>query len=612
MSWRKMTCLPALLFIILLHPATGFGSDPLKTVWQELTLAPRISSQTLEPAINKFLQQQRHNRINNATIYSLALLEMAALPNLKDEVKRTLTTASIAISPDYSFPETALCKLLFQQQRYFASLSSLFRASRKFTKNPQESFYASTFFWLALAFTPLALFLLISLLIMLKYYRAFNEMGHIKLNRKGNLTLLALTIIIALLVMVFQAPLIGLLVLAGSLSLLTTRRDTIIFSLLIATLLIVPLAYKKGMASLLALDSSFFKAARHTTSGMTNIDDETILNQPATNQSQLVLQLFYQAEAARRRGEYATAEIFLEKIITNKVEIGAVYNNLANLYLLQKKDDSTIAYYQKASRLEKNSAVPYYNLSQLYIKVSFDLEKSTQALEMAYKIDPDLNQDPEGIREPDIKDSTKLIFMPLPDNVYRRFADSQPEKKTFLSEFLSQILLPGSTETIYYILIVLSLSSTLFMVKQAPGNRRLCSLCGCLFYPTRKLKSTNCPACRQKNLPTTASTLEKTISKTGHTKLKPFTLILHLGNIILPGFHQFMSGNIFLAFSMFLALLFWIYNFFICQTGIMTPFPPSTLWLTLVFPLLLWIINFTVLTLAHYRKQSLSSSRSDL
>ncbi|MEA3348346.1 MAG: hypothetical protein U9Q39_04710, partial [Pseudomonadota bacterium] len=233
--------LPTLLLLILIWPATCKGDDLLLgDAWQEITQAPETSIQFLEPALDHFIRKQRQNQIKNATIYSLALLEMAARPNLKEDVKTLLTTASITISPDYSFPETALCKLLFKQQHYLNSWLSLVRAGKKFQSNSQENLYASTFFWLAAAFTTLALFFLVTLLMTIKYYRTFCEMGRIKLNRPGNFALLAVTAAAALIVILVPAPLPGLLLLAGGLSLLTTRRDTITSALLLSTLLIVP------------------------------------------------------------------------------------------------------------------------------------------------------------------------------------------------------------------------------------------------------------------------------------------------------------------------------------------------------------------------------------
>ncbi|RLB69217.1 MAG: hypothetical protein DRH03_08765, partial [Deltaproteobacteria bacterium] len=521
----------------------------MQNAWQKISQAPKTSIQALKPATTNFIHKQRQNNIKNATTYSLALLEMATLPDLGKEVKEFLTTTSIAISPDYAFPETAFCKLLFKQHHYLQSISSLIRASQKFKNNPQEKFYASTFFWLAIAFIPLALFLLATLLMVIKYYRAFCEMGQLKLTQQGNFALLAITAAIAVMIILAPAPLSGLLLLAGCISLFATRRDTITLALILASLFIVPLAYEKGMSSLLALDSSFLKTARYSATGLYNEAEKAPPTQPATNQSQLILQLFSQAETARLREEYAKAEIFLEKIITDKVELGAVYNNLANLYLLQKKTDSTIAYYRKASQLEKNSGIPYYNLRQAYIQLSFDLEKSSLALEQAFKLNPDLNQIPDDDQKLTRQSKLHLIFMTLPDNIYRRFADSQPGKETFLPEFLSWILFPGARSSLYYTIIILAFFGLLFSIKRAPANRHLCPLCGRLFHPNRKLKNKSCPACRQEKLPDAFASPGNGKNK---TKPKPLTSILTVGGIILPGFYQFITGNIFIAIGMFL------------------------------------------------------------
>ena len=604
-------CLLVLLFLAFMGPVSSRGSDHLETAWQEIIQAPKTSVQFLAPAINHFIQRQRQNHISNATIHSLALLEMATQPDLNEDVKTLLTTAAIAISPNYSFPETAWSNLLFQQQHYLKSLFSLARSCKKFRTNPQESLYTSTFFWFAAAFASLALFFSISLLMTIKYYRAFCEMGRLKLNRQGSFTLLAVTAISAVIIILVPAPLPGLLLLAGGLSLLVSRRDAITLTLLLSTLLIVPLAYEKGMTSLLALDSSFFKAARHTASGLYNKSDETILRQPATNQSQLALQLFSQSESARLREEYAKAAIFLEKIITDKIELGAVYNNLANLSLLQGKPEGTEALYRQAIKLEKTSGIPYYNLSQTFIRQSFDLAKSSQALEQAFKLDPSLNLAPTDNEEFDKQSNIKPIFMALPDNFYRRYADSQPGKNIFLPEFLSRILFPGAGSSLYFTLIILSLGGFIYLAKRAPTNRMICIRCGRLFHPAQEQKEKCCHSCRLNRQSTTSALLVNAAVKPSRSGNRLWTLMLTVGGVLLPGFYPFITGNIFIAISLLLPALLWVYNILICQTGIMDPLPPSTSWLTLILPLLIWSINLVVLALMHFRRQRRSFLRSN-
>ncbi|MCK5915270.1 MAG: tetratricopeptide repeat protein, partial [Deltaproteobacteria bacterium] len=450
--------LTILFLLCTLGNPTGAQADTdLKDAWQKIVSAPTTSVDTLQPVINQFIHKQHLSNIENASIYSLALLKIASRDNLQPSVKKLLTMAAITISPGYSFPETAYSRLMFQQHSYLKSLASLFRAIRKFQGNPLEHLYASTFFWLALAFTPLILLFLSALCLSIKYYRAFCEMGDLKLSHEERLITVAAAVAIAIVIIVLPAPLLGLLLLSLVLAVLATRRDIITLTLLVISLLVVPLAYEKGMASLLALDSSFFKAARFSSFGIDDQDNEAYLRQPAINKSQLTLQLFSQAESARQRREYDQAEIFLEKIISNRTKIGAVYNNLANIYILQGHYKKSAPLYLKAAEIEKNSGIPYYNLSRTYIQQDFDLKKSSQALEMAFKRDPGLSTTQiSNNSESELQTGTRLLFMSLPDNFYRHYAEAQPNKDVYLPELLKQALFYGANKALYFMLVILS------------------------------------------------------------------------------------------------------------------------------------------------------------
>lgn len=603
-----------ILLWALSNPTGCWANTTIKEAWQGVILAPTTSVKTLQPALNQFTDKQRQNNIKNASIYSLALINMAEEKGLSPSVKELLTTTAIAISPSYSFPETAYSKLMFRQHRYLTSLISFFKAVKKFQRNPLESLYASTFFWLAVAFTPLTLLFFSALFFSVKYYRAFCEMGWLKLSRKGGLTTLCTALAAAILFITVPAPLPSLLLLAIALALLATRRDIITLSLLVTALLIVPLAYEKGMASLLALDSSFFKAARSSSSGVRNQNgkgDEFRL--PATNQSQLTLQLFSQAESAHQRQEYAEAEIFLKKIISHKIEIGAVYNNLANFYFLQGNYEESELLFIKAGKLEKKSGVPYYNLSRTYIQQNFDLEKSSKALELAFKRDPSLSiiQTTDDNRKPTLQTETKLIFMSLPDNFYRRYADAQPGKEIYLPEFLQRILFPRANRSLYFALVIFSICSLLYLLRKTPGNRRICSDCGHLFHPIQKLKEKQCPVCylnTQSQKHSLLNTLEETPNR---QPVSMSTISLATIGALLPGFYQLIAGNLLIAAALMIPTTIWLYNFIIFQTGIMAPFPPSSSWLNTVFPGIIWLTNFIVLTfLIIFRHGTTKLSRS--
>ncbi len=607
--------LAVLILIWLFTYPTGCQANPdLNHLWQKIIQTATASPESLQNAIEQFTSRQQQNDIKNATLYSLALLKLTEHNELTPVNKDILATAAITISPDYSFPETAYSKLTFRQHRYLTSFTSFFKAVKKFRSNPLESLYASTFFWLAAAFIPLTLLFFFALFLSIKYYCAFCEMGYLNLSQKGGVAILTSSLITALLIIIIPTPLIGLLLLTATIALLATRRDIVVITILTTTLLIVPFAYEKGMASLLALDSSFFKAARLSTSGISIPKNDAKSRQPATNQSQLALQLFSQAESARQRQEFSQAEVFLEKIISNRIEIGAAYNNLANLYLLQGKAKESEKLFIKAANLEKNSGIPYYNLSRAYIQQSFDLKKSSQALEMAFKRDPSLSADdnPDNNLTTKLQSRNKLFFMSLPENFYRRYADAQPDKDIYLPEFLNQLIFPGTGRTLYFVLVILTIGSLFYLGRQAPANRRICSECGRLFHPLQKLKEKQCPICYLKKQSQTGSQLKNiTDSANRPTMSLPTIGRLSIG-ALLPGFYPLISGNTYIAIGLMIPAILWLYNFIICQTRIMAPFPPSAEWLIIIAPLFIWTANFIVLIqLTSYRQRHNTLSRSN-
>ncbi len=597
------------LICLLVEPTRCRSADiELNHLWQNIIETTTASPDSLQTAINRFVSSQKQSDIKNATLYSLALLKLTTQKNLSPENKDILASAAITISPDYSFPETAYSKLMFRQHRYPASITSFCRAVKKFQNNPLESLYTSTFFWLAAVFTPLTLVFFFALFLSIKYCRAFCEMGSLYLSQKGGLVILLGSLTAALLIIIVPAPMIALLLLTVTIALLATRRDIVILTILTSALLIVPFAYEKGMASLLALDSSFFKVARLSTSGINIPKTDSALRQPATNQSQLALQLFSQAESARLRQEFSQAEVFLEKIISNKIEIGAVYNNLANIYLLQGKAKNSEEMFIKAANLEKSSGIPYYNLSRAYIQLNFDLKKSSQALDMAFKRDPSLTIDNDDDNDENnlsatLRNRNKLIFMSLPDDFYRRYADAQPGKDIYLPEFLHHLIFPGAGRTLYLILVILTIGSLFYLGRQAPANRRICSECGRLFHPVQKLKEKQCPVCYLKKQSQTGSQLKNMADRAKRGTISPANICRTIAGALLPGFYPTLTGNTYIAISLMLPTILWLYNFLICQTDIMAPLPPSSEWLINVAPCLIWTANLIVLIVIIIRRQ---------
>jgi len=585
------------VFIVLLVVSSAFAQttfQPLVNAWSNLTrleLTDTTTANSLQPSILKLLKARRTCQLSDASLYSLALLELSRRPKISPKVKLALVRAAIFISPHLTFPETALAKLQFQQGHYWDSWCSFLRALKKFRTSQMESFYASTFFWLGLAFIPLALLLLLGFYFSYKYFRVIIEAGDLKLNRSSNQILLALGIILGGLVVIIPAPLPGLLLLVLGLALFASRRDNLLILLSLASLLIIPFAYEQGMTSLLALDSSFFKTSQQNLTGLVPQQDIQS-SQSIHSRSQLILQLYTQAENARLRGNYRQATIFLEKMIDKGVELVPVYNNLGNLYQLLNEPRKSIALYQKAIKLSKDSAPLYFNLSQAYLNASFDLAESTGALEKALQLMPELhsttnNESKESFQHP----LAELKFLPLPQDLYQHYASSLSENvEIFLPEILSRLVFPGAGRASFLVLIFLSLLLIGTIFWHTPANRSICHCCGRLFFNVRTRQNAKlCYHCRPR---------PGRRKPPGTTQRYWTTLII---GIIFPGFYLLVSNRRFLGVVLMLPFLLCLYNQMVCNSGIMEPFPPSTNWLCLVLPLLVWAINLALVLLFDHR-----------
>ncbi len=586
-----------LIVMLLLLPAPGArAARSLAEAWQGIVRQPLERAgelPQLQAAICRFIKLQHRQQIDNASLYSLALIELSQRKGLPSEVRLELTRAAETISPDLAFPETELSRLYFKLGRYQDSLASFLFALEKFRNSHLESYYASTFFWLAIAFLPPALLLLLLLFFLAKYFRIVIEFGNLKLNRLGNQVLLGWGVLLAALIALVPAPLPGLLLLFLGLSLTACRRDILLLLATMTSLLIVPYAYEKGMLSLLALDSSFFRISRQSLTGIIPESKPAKRQQPARNQAQLILQLFSQAENARLRGQYRQATIFLEKIIDSGARLAPVFNNLGNLYLLRNMPHKSIPLYRKAIALAPSAPLPWYNLSLAYLNDSFNLTASSRALERAIQLQPELDTGPKGNgngkRTISPEERSRPRFMPLTRNFFRLYANSLAGNETFLPEFLGRMMFPGAGRYSYLLLVMLELLLLGMVMKHTPANRRVCPRCGRLFHLAQAGRQQRlCFYCRPRP------------GRHGSPPPSPRLWRGRLAGVLLPGFYPFISNRRILSLLLLVAALLCGYNQAVCRTGIMAPFPPSTIWLKLLLPLLVWGLNFGLLLLLSY------------
>jgi len=585
MSRQRFLAILLFLVMLLSFAAPSRAASPLTAAWQKLVHTPMLTVIGVRPALADFLSVRATSFISRSEteLYALALIEISERSRVPQPVKIELLKAACEIAPWFTPPPTKLCQLLFRKGNYFTSFEYFLQACRNFFLNRSDKYYIKALSWLGAAFLSLALLAFITLLLAGKYFKAVIEASRYKLERTGNLVLLGGGLLASLLIVIIPAPLPGLLLLAFVLALLMIREDKIMLALVLASTLIAPFAYEQGMLALLAQGTPVLDLSTLSDNNL-QANKKTPGPKPG-GLTHKILQLYTQAESARLQGNYRIAARNLETIINTNIGIASIYNNLGNLYLMLDQPEKSIRMYKQALELDSSTGTPYFNLSQAYLKVSFDLEKSAIALATALKKSPELNRE---IGRPEVghQNTMNLIFMPLPYDFYRRYACSLPEIRGIKSQFLETILFPGAEPLSYYLFVLITLGALLVLIWKDPDNQQLCLVCGRIFHIPRTIRRQKlCPFCR----PGLMGRHRETAGT--HSYLDMLTTI----GALLPGFYPFMTNRRLLAFTFFLPLTLWVYNLIICETGIMTLFPPSTNWVKLFLPALIWSVSLILL-----------------
>ncbi len=567
---------------------TGQAETSLEKSWRNLLHTPMLTVIGIRPALAEFIRARSTSYISRseAELYASALLELADRKDIPGPVKIELLKTSCQVAPWFTPPPTRLCQLFFTQGNYLISFNYFTKACQNFFFNRNDKHYIRALSWLGTAFLSLSLLTLVTLLLAGKYFKAVVELARYKFNRTGNLVLLGGGLLASLLVVVVPSPLPGLLLLTFVLSLLVIREDKILLAIILATTLIVPYAYEQGMLALLAKGTPVLDIAIPPGAGT----KPGRLVRPGHRTNDLthrILQLYTQAEAARMQGNFQVAARSLEAIVATNIRLASIYNNLGNLYLLLNQPEKSIRMYNQALKLDSSTGAPYFNLSQAHLKSSFDLEKSAMALATALRKSPELSRE---ISHPEVgqQNVMNLIFMPLPYDFYRRYACSLPEIRGIKAQFLETILFPNADLLSYYLFVLITLGAVLVLIWQDPDNQQLCLVCGRVFHLPRTIRKQKlCPFCRPGLLGR-----NKRQQVTGvHSYLDLLTTI----GALLPGFYPFMTNRRLLAFAFFIPLLLWAYNLIVCETGIMTLFPPSTNWVKLFLPAVIWGVSLILL-----------------
>ena len=574
---KQLYALLLFLAFLLAAPAPGRADTTLKASWQKLLRTPRLTVIGIRPALADFIRARTTSYLSRSEteLYAQALLELANQPKVPIPVKIEILTASCEIAPWLPEPPTKLCQILFSRGNYLESFSFFWQACQNFVLNRNHKHYIRALSWLGAAFLSLSLLTLVTLLLAGKYFKAIAELARYKLNQTGTLALLCGGLLAGALIVFIPSPLPGLLLLAFMLSLMAVREDKLMLAIVLATTLIAPYAYEQGMLALLAQGTPSLELTNIPASSPAKTSSDQNKVGDLTHRT---LELYTQAESARLQGNYQMAAEALEKIIASKIRLAAIYNNLGNLYLLLNQPEKSIRMYQEALKLDSSTGTPYFNLSQAYLRSSFDLEKSALALERALRKSPELNRE---INNPEVgqQNVMNLIFMPLPYDFYRRYACSLPEIRTIKSEFLSKVPFPKAEPLSYYLFVLITLGAVLVLFWKDPDNQQLCLACGRLFHLPQAIRRQKlCPFCRPGLMGRQHSP----------SKMNSYLDLLTTIGALLPGFYPFMTNRRIVAFCFFVPLLLWIYNLLFCETGIMAPLPPATNWVRLFLPAIIW------------------------
>ncbi|MEA3240608.1 MAG: hypothetical protein U9P37_03385 [Pseudomonadota bacterium] len=563
--------------------------------WQDFLRAYNNRNlQEIDNTLNNLLAVRRNSGFTNATSYSLALLVLAQQAHERhdDTGAMTLVDKALNLSPDYSFPYQAESQLYFARKQWFSSLNSCFSGIKILFSNYLERLQLFAGICFVLAFLPLWLFVIIHIVLSLKYFRALRESWERQLDSKS-----AVIILFALLfsgnALIWHSFMLlpGLMLLFICFFPYYSFREKVCSFVLVLLLTISPFTYLNGIKIIDSIRTPFFQSAMSINFDSYQDGDQQNIIQPQPLETGQRLRLFSQAVIAGKEKKIAAAISFLEELIRQDPHPpAAIYNNLGNYYYMDGQIDIAISTYKKAIGVDPNNGIYHYNLSHAYIKESFSLTRSEASFIQAWKLAPEIIN--RQLAKSQNANATVLVHEPLPWSYTYHYVTSHFLTSELKSDFFRQYFSPwgGTVSYLAFIGIIILIMSILWI--KMDSSRRFCPLCGIRFHGIGRI-SDACPSC----LHISRQTVNDSFAIRQEKKTRSFSWLIDefffLTGFVLPGTYQLALGQTVRGILMLCGSFAIVGSMLLLHERMMNIalFPPGSAWGPLVFPLLLLIVS---------------------
>ncbi|MEA2109722.1 MAG: tetratricopeptide repeat protein [Pseudomonadota bacterium] len=564
--------------------------------WQDFLRAYNNRNlQEIDNTLNNLLAVRKNSGFANARSYSLALLVLAQQAHERhdDTGAKTLVDKALNLSPDYSFPYQAESQLYFARKQWFSSLNSCFSGIKILFSNYLERLQLFAGICFVLAFLPLWLFVIIHIVLSLKYFRSLRESWERKLDSKSaKIILFALLFSGNALICHSFMLLPGLMLLFICFFPYYSFREKVCSFVLVLLLTISPFAYLNGIKIIDSIRTPFFQSAMSINFDSYQDGDQQNIIQPQPLETGQRLRLFSQAVIAGKEKKIAAAIYFIEELIRQDPHPpAAVYNNMGNYYYIDDQIDFAISTYKKAIEVDPNNGIYHYNLSHAYIKESFSLTRSEASFIQAWKLAPEIIN--RQLAKSQDANAPVLVHEPLPWSYTYHYVTRHSLTSELKSDFFRQYFSPwgGTASYIAFIVTIIFIMSILWI--KMDSSRRFCPLCGINFHGIGRI-SDACPSC----LHISRQTVNDSFAIRQGKKIRSFSWLMDgfffLAGFVVPGTYQLALGQTVRGLLMLCGSFAIAGSITLLHEGMMNIalFPPGSAWGPLVFPLLLLIVFY--------------------